>query len=62
MKTLRLIGSVIMAIMISMNFIACSDDDDDKNPNDKRLIRVEDSEGYTEVYKYDGWDVLVNIN
>jgi YD repeat-containing protein len=54
MKTLRLIGSVIMAIMISMNFIACSDDDDDKNPNDKRLIRVEDSEGYTEVYKYDG--------
>ena len=62
MKTLRLIGSVIMAIMISMNFIACSDDDDDKNPNDKRLIRVEDSEDIQKCINMMGWDVLVNIN
>lgn len=31
MKTLRLIGMALAAIMMSVNFVACSDDDDD-NP------------------------------
>ena len=31
MRTLRLIGSVIMVIMMSLNFIACSDDDEEDN-------------------------------
>ena len=31
MRTLRLIGSVIMVIMMSLNFIACSDDDENDN-------------------------------
>ena len=34
MRTLRLIGSVIMVIMMSLNFIACSDDDE----NDKHKL------------------------
>ena len=29
MKTLRLIGMAIVAIVMSVNFTACSDDDDD---------------------------------
>ena len=32
MKTLRLIGTVVMAVMMSVNFVACDDDDDDKDP------------------------------
>ena len=31
MKTLRFIGMAIVAIIMSVNFVACSDDDDD-NP------------------------------
>ena len=31
MKTLRFIGMAIIAIIMSVNFVACSDDDDD-NP------------------------------
>ena len=29
MKTLRFIGMAIVAIIMSVNFVACSDDDDD---------------------------------
>ena len=39
MRTLRLIGSVIMVIMMSLNFIACSDDDENDNrPLAEKLI------------------------
>lgn len=34
MKTLRLIGMAIVAIVMSVNFAACSDDDDDFNTDD----------------------------
>mgnify|MGYP000048382002 FL=1 len=34
MKTLRLIGLAIVAIVMSVNFAACSDDDDDFNTDD----------------------------
>ena len=39
MRALRLIGSVIMVIMMSLNFIACSDDDENDNrPLAEKLI------------------------
>ena len=40
MKTLRLIGMAIVAIMMSVNFAACSDDDDeeDNRPLAEKLI------------------------
>ena len=31
MKTLRFIGMALVAIMMSVNFAACSDDDDDNS-------------------------------
>ena len=31
MKTLRLIGMALMAVLLNMSFSACSDDDDDEN-------------------------------
>lgn len=31
MKTLRLIGLLIMAVMVSINLTACGDDDDEEN-------------------------------
>ena len=34
MRTLRLIGLAIVAIVMSVNFAACSDDDDDFNTDD----------------------------
>lgn len=34
MRTLRLIGFAIIAIVMSVNFAACSDDDDDFNTDD----------------------------
>jgi hypothetical protein len=34
MRTLKLIGLAIVAIVMSVNFAACSDDDDDFNTDD----------------------------
>lgn len=31
MKTLRLLGMALIAILVSVNFTACSSDDDEKN-------------------------------
>lgn len=31
MKTLRFIGMAIVAIIMSVNFVACSDDDEEDN-------------------------------
>lgn len=38
MKTLRLIGMAIMAVIMSVNFTACSDDDEDNTPTSEKLI------------------------
>ena len=38
MKTLRFIGMAIIAVVISVNFVACSSDDDDKNKSDSPLV------------------------
>ena len=34
MKTLRFIGMAILAVVLSVNFVACSDDDEEKNDAD----------------------------
>lgn len=34
MKTLRLIGMAIIAVIMSINFVACDDDDEDSNTID----------------------------
>ena len=39
MKTLRFIGMAIIAVVISVNFVACSsDDDDDENESNSPLV------------------------
>jgi len=45
----------VIAVIMSVNFAACSDDDDN-NSNDKKLVKVEFTDGsykYIETYKYD---------
>ncbi|GFZ41093.1 hypothetical protein BANORC5_31280 [Bacteroides nordii] len=49
MKTLRLIGMAIVAIMMSVNFAACSDDDDD--------IDVSQLEGTWGLVRSAGWEL-----
>lgn len=48
MKTLRFIGMAVVAIIMSVNFIACSDDDDD--------IDVSQLEGTWGLVRNVGWD------
>lgn len=48
MKTLRFIGMAIVAIIMSVNFVACSDDDDD--------IDVSQLEGTWGLVRNAGWD------
>ena len=38
MKTLRFIGMAIIAVIMSVNFVACSSDDDDENKSDSPLV------------------------
>ncbi len=71
MKTFRLIGMALLAILISVNFIACSSDDDEeliKNDdgiiiNQKRLIQtkiVGDGESAIDEYTYDNNGMLLS--
>ena len=62
MKTLRFIGMAIVAIIMSVNFVACSDDDDD-NPivgvwqnddEDEHLRLTFNADGSGEEYLF--WD------
>ena len=48
MKTLRFIGMAIVAIIMSVNFVACSDDDDD--------IDVSQLEGTWGLVHDTGWE------
>lgn len=62
MKTLRLLGMALIAILVSANFIACSSDDDEeitKNDdgiitNQKKLVEVKmiDDDGETVTWKF----------
>jgi len=36
-NTFKLIGMVLMAVLVSVGFAACSDDDDDDNVNFKNM-------------------------
>lgn len=38
MKTLRLIGMALLAVVLSVNFVACSDDDDE--PTNDELVSI----------------------
>lgn len=38
MKTLRFIGMAIIAVIMSVNFVACSSDDDDENESNSPLV------------------------
>ena len=53
MKTLRVIGMALVAISMSVNFVACSDDDDD-NPivGTWRCEVVDDGKGYSDSYTF----------
>lgn len=72
MKTFRLIGIAIMAILISVNFASCSSDDDEepiKNDdgvitNQKQLMQIKmvDSGTITWDFTYDSKGRLISIN
>lgn len=49
MKTLRFIGMAIVAIIMSVNFVACSDDDED--------IDVSQLEGTWGLVRSAGWEL-----
>ena len=49
MKTLRFIGMALVAIIMSVNFVACSDDDED--------IDVSQLEGTWGLVRSAGWEL-----
>ena len=58
MKTLRFIGMAIVAIIMSVNFAACSDDDeDDNNPLIGTWINSEGNTTMTWIFKANGTGV-----
>ena len=68
MKTFRLIGMALLAVVMSMNFTSCSDDEPSKNDdgvitNQKQLVELrmtyEDEVSITE-YSYDSNGKLVS--
>lgn len=59
MKTFRLIGMTLLAVVMCLNFTSCSDDDEEPERNDdgivtnqKRLVRISDGE-YANDFIYD---------
>lgn len=73
MKIFRLIGMALMAILIGVNFIACSDDDEGDTPiknddgivtNQKKLMQMKmvgDSETITWEFSYDSKGRLASV-
>ena len=45
MKTLRLIGMAVIAVIMSVNFVACSDDDEDKGSSNPIVGTWQEDEG-----------------
>ena len=45
MKTLRLIGTTLLMVVLCLNFTACSDDDDDDSSNPIVGVWQNDDEG-----------------
>ena len=62
MKTLRILGSTLLIIVLCLNFTACSDDDDDKSGDAANLIgkwKVERTNYEGETEEWDGYPYLV---
>ena len=55
MKTLRLIGMAIIAVIMSVNFVACDDDDEDSNTIDTSSL-----EGTWGFVRSAGWEFCTN--
>lgn len=59
MKILKLIGVAIMAVILSVNLVACSDDEKDQSDNTASLVgqwkveKFSDGEG---IYDWSEWD------
>ena len=61
MKTLRFIGMAIIAVIMSVNFAACSSDDDDENKSDSPLVGTwmmtkSIKDGHTRIPGQNGFD------
>lgn len=52
MKTFRLFGVLLMAVMLSINLTSCGDDDDDNNPSNYSELIV----GTWQLTKWEMWD------
>lgn len=72
MKTFRLIGMALLAVVMSINFTSCSDDDEEPIKNDdgiitnqKRLMEIKETnaEGSIEIYtfSYDSKGRLISV-
>ncbi|WP_455592199.1 lipocalin family protein [Bacteroides sp.] len=62
MKTLRFIGMAIIAVILSVNFTACSDDDDDESKDAARLVgkwKIENIVYEGETEEWDGYPYFV---
>lgn len=62
MKTLRFIGMALVAIIMSVNFVACGDDDDDKSGDAANFIgkwKIEKTNYEGETEEWDGYPYLV---
>lgn len=61
MKTLRFIGMAIIAVIMSVNFVACSSDDNDENESNSPLVGTwimtkSIKDGYTRIPGQNGFD------
>lgn len=58
MKTLRLIGMTVLAVVMCMNFVSCGDDDDDRSGDAASLIgkwKIEKTNYRGETEEWDGY-------
>lgn len=71
MKTFRLIGMALLAVVMCVNLASCSDDDEEPTKNDdgvitnqKQLMQIKmvDSETITWDFTYDSKGRLISIN
>lgn len=62
MKTLRLIGMAIVAVMMCVNFASCSKDDDDKSGDAASLVgkwKIEKTNYEGETEEWDGYPYVM---
>lgn len=66
MKTFKLIGTALLAVVMCAGFASCSDDDDGSNDggivtNQKKLMEIKDG-GYTYSFSYDNQGRLTSVD